>query len=191
MRCVVLAVLVAIAPAAHARTATGYAGGAKTKVKLVEVGGAELEVHAATAFRTMANAARKAGVDLAIRSGYRTHAKQKKLYKKYRAGAGNLAARPGFSVHESGRALDIVLTDKTYAWLVAHANEFGFHRTVAGERWHWEYLGGRERTALELGVATVRVGESYGEGPPCTRDWPFDRATGLGARTSGEEEISE
>src|SRR4029077_10102366 len=85
---------------AAARTATGYQGGEKVKLKVTDVAGAEVEVHTAKAFRTMAKAARKAGVELGIRSGYRTFAKQKTPYKKYRKGEGNLAARPGFSNHE-------------------------------------------------------------------------------------------
>jgi len=168
MRIAVVAV-VAIALAAHAdaRTAVGYAGGEKTKVKIVEVGGKEAEVHTAKAFRAMAKAARKAGVSLVIRSGFRTHAKQKKLYKQYQRGEGNLAAKPGYSVHESGRALDLVVTSpRTYAWLVAHARQFGFHRTVSGEPWHWEYLGGSDATAVERGVVKERAPDDEIEAEP-------------------------
>jgi hypothetical protein len=160
-----------------ARTATGYRGGTKIKLKVIDVGGAEVEVKTAKAFRAMAKAARKAGVTLAIRSGYRSHDKQKKLYKAYRRGRGNLAARPGYSQHEAGKALDLVVThEKTYSWLQDHASQFGFHRTVAGEPWHWEYLGSPSRTALERGVimqdppAGSSPDEGYGE-YPCTRDW--------------------
>ena len=153
MRWLVVLAACGLCARVEARTATGYAGGEKVKVKIVDVGGASAEVHTAKAFRAMAKAARKSGVSLAIRSGYRTHAKQKKLYKQYRNGVGNLAAKPGFSVHESGRALDIVMSDKTYGWLVAHARDFGFHRTVRGEPWHWEYLPGSDATPVERGVA--------------------------------------
>ena len=142
--CVLLGVL-ALATSASARTATGYRNGEKTQIKVVEVGGAEAEVHTAIAFRAMAKAASKSGVDLRIRSGFRSHAKQTRLYKKYRKGEGNLAARPGFSNHESGRALDLCITDyKVYEWLEQHASTYGFQRTVSGEPWHWEYLGGYE-----------------------------------------------
>jgi len=130
---------------AHARTTTGYREGEKVQVKIVEVGGKEAEVHTAIAFRAMARAASKAGIDLRIRSAFRSFAKQTKLYKQYRKGSGNLAAPPGYSNHESGRALDLVITDyKTYEWLSTHASTYGFHRTVSGEPWHWEYLGGYE-----------------------------------------------
>jgi hypothetical protein len=130
---------------ADARTATGFHEGEPVRLKLVEVAGAEAEVHTAIAFRAMAKAASRAGLDLRIRSGFRSLAQQKRLYRAYRKGTGNLAARPGYSNHESGRALDIFITDhKVYEWLVAHAAKYGFHRTVPGEAWHWEYLGGYE-----------------------------------------------
>ena len=131
---------------ARARNTTGYDHGTKTRLKVVDVGGAEVEVHTAKAFRAMARAARRDGIDLRIRSGFRTYEKQAALYRRYRRGWGNLAARPGFSNHESGRALDLYITDhRVYAWLERHAATYGFHRTVPGEAWHWEYLRGTER----------------------------------------------
>ena len=137
-----VAALVCALSQAHAETRTGYSHGEKLKLKIVSVGGAEAEVHTAAAFRVMAKAAAKSGVDLKIRSGFRSHAKQRALYNKYKKGDGNLAAPPGFSNHESGRALDIYITDgKAYDWLREHADRYGFFRTVAGEAWHWEFLG--------------------------------------------------
>ncbi|HUJ60222.1 MAG TPA: D-alanyl-D-alanine carboxypeptidase family protein [Kofleriaceae bacterium] len=145
MRWLVVLAIALSASVAGARTATGYTNGEKVKLKVVPVGGAEAEVHTAIAFRAMARAASKAGIDLRIRSGFRTYAKQKALYREYRKGEGNLAARPGFSNHESGRALDLYITNyKVYEWLEGHAARYGFHRTVPGEPWHWEYLGGYE-----------------------------------------------
>jgi hypothetical protein len=175
MRILAILVIAVLVTRADARSATGYQGGQKVKVKVVEVRGAEIEVTTAKAFKTMARAARKAGIELAIRSGFRTHAKQARLYRQYRRGAGNLAARPGYSQHESGRALDLVITqERTYRWLLAHASEFGFHRTVRGEPWHWEYLGDASKTAVELGVVSgARAGhDDYGE-YPCTQDRRF------------------
>ncbi len=130
---------------ADARTTTGYDHGEKLKLKIVDCGNSEAEVHTAVAFRAMARAASKKGIDIRIRSGFRSHAKQQALYKQYRRGEGNLAARPGYSNHESGRALDIYVTDyRVYEFLKQHGAEYGFHRTVPGEPWHWEYLGGYE-----------------------------------------------
>jgi LAS superfamily LD-carboxypeptidase LdcB len=191
-----LLILVALAAPAAARTATGYQGGQQVKLKIVDVGGAEAEVHTAKAYRAMAKAAHKAGISLSIRSGYRTHAKQKKLYKQYRHGEGNLAARPGFSQHENGRALDLVITqEKTYVWLIAHANQFGFHRTVRGEPWHWEYLGGGDQTAVERGVyarpaAAASADDGYGE-HPCTRDWGYARPLPIAPDAPESEDAAE
>lgn len=141
----VLGILCAMITHAQARSATGYVNGEKVTIKLADVGHGEAEVHTAIAFRAMARAAHKAGIELSVRSGFRSYAKQARLYKQYREGDGNLAARPGYSNHESGRALDLYISDyKTYDWLEHHADEFGFHRTVSGEPWHWEYLGGYE-----------------------------------------------
>jgi LAS superfamily LD-carboxypeptidase LdcB len=128
---------------AGARTATGYRHGEKARIQLVEVGGVELEAATARAFKTMAKAARKAGIDIAIRSGFRSQEKQKELYRDYKHGWGHLAARPGYSNHQSGRALDIYITDyRVYEWLKNHAAKYGFKRTVRREAWHWEYTGG-------------------------------------------------
>jgi LAS superfamily LD-carboxypeptidase LdcB len=136
-----------LAPAS-ARTAMGYSHGQRTRIELVRVGGVEVEAATARAFRAMAKAARKAGLDLAIRSGFRSHEQQKELYRDYRHGWGHLAARPGYSNHQSGRALDIYITDyRVYEWLKKNATKYGFKRTVRREAWHWEYVGGEERAA--------------------------------------------
>jgi LAS superfamily LD-carboxypeptidase LdcB len=147
-RLVLVLAILAMATTAQARTTVGYKNGEKTKLKIVDCGNSQAEVHTAVAFRAMARAASKAGLDLRIRSGFRSFEKQKRLYKKYVRGEGNLAARPGYSNHESGRALDIYITDyRVLEWLEHHAAEYGFHRTVPGEAWHWEYLGGYEPKA--------------------------------------------
>ena len=133
---------------ADARTVTGYSHGVPKKITLVEVGGVELEKATAKAFRTMAKAARKVGITINIRSGFRSHEKQKLLYREYVKGWGNLAARPGYSNHQNGKALDIYITDyKVYEWLRKNASKFGFKRTVRREAWHWEYVGGETRQA--------------------------------------------
>jgi LAS superfamily LD-carboxypeptidase LdcB len=147
----ILGVLLALVLCVHradARTVTGYSHGVPKKIKLVEVAGVELEAATAKAFRVMAKAARKAGIDIGIRSGFRSQEKQKRLYHEYVKGWGNLAARPGYSNHQNGKALDIYITDyKVYEWLKKNAAKFGFKRTVRREAWHWEYVGGDTRQA--------------------------------------------
>lgn len=134
---------------ADARRVTGYAHGRKTPINLVWVGGVELEAATAKAFRAMAAAAKKAGLDLAIRSGFRSHEKQKELYREYKKGWGHLAARPGYSNHQNGKAVDIYIDDyRVYEWLRGNASKFGFKKTVRREAWHWEYVrGGATRQA--------------------------------------------
>ena len=68
---------------------------------------------------------------------------QRFLYDCYQTGQcnhGNFAEVPGYSTHQSGRALDLNrLGPGVHAWLLAHARRFGFVATVPGEPWHWEF----------------------------------------------------
>lgn len=122
-------------------TAFGYRQGSRQTIEVVTVGESPVELATARAFFAMRDAAALAGISLTIESGFRTHAEQKVLYRAWRRGRGNRAARPGESNHQSGRALDIsVKKPETYAWLSANAIRFGFKRTVASEPWHWEYV---------------------------------------------------
>ena len=148
-RALVILALLASAGTAAADKGVGYVAGAKTTLRLTEIEGKDVEVRTAKAFRIMARAASRKGIDLRIRSGFRTFAKQAKLYKQYRRGEGNLAAPPGYSNHESGRALDLNVSGRAYDWLQEHARTYGFHRTVPGEAWHWEYLGDEDKDAIE------------------------------------------
>ncbi len=121
--------------------AFGYRQGSRQAIEVVTVGDSPVELATARAFLAMREAADLAGVALTIESGFRTHAEQKVLYRAWRRGKGNRAARPGESNHQSGRALDIsVRNPDTYTWLSANAGRFGFKRTVASEPWHWEYV---------------------------------------------------
>jgi D-alanyl-D-alanine carboxypeptidase len=139
--CVCL-VLVSLVSVASARVAIGWSKGKKKQIELVWVSGVELEKKTAKAFRAMAAAARKNGIELAIRSGFRSHDKQRQLYARFRKGWGHLAAKPGYSNHQSGRAVDIYIDEyKVYEWLRKNAHRFGFKRTVKREAWHWEYKG--------------------------------------------------
>ncbi len=92
----------------------------------------------------MKAAARRAGVSLSVVSGFRTMAQQKALYAAYKAGRGNLAARPGYSNHQGGLSADISTgsySSRTYRWLAANARRYGFVNDVRGEPWHWTYRG--------------------------------------------------
>ncbi len=98
------------------------------------------EVCTATAFFKMAAAARQAGIVLKVNSGFRTDHEQRELYDLYRRGRGALASKPGNSNHQSGHALDLdTHLPQVRRWLSRYAFRFGFRRTVASERWHYEY----------------------------------------------------
>ena len=91
----------------------------------------------------MQAAARRAGVNIGATSGFRTMAEQKYLYALYRAGKGNLAARPGYSNHQNGIAMDISGVGgrgtRADRWLLANARKFGF-RNLPSEYWHYDYV---------------------------------------------------
>jgi len=98
------------------------------------------EVCTAQAFFKMANAALRDGILLQVNSGFRTAQEQREVYGLYLRGRGPLAARPGNSNHQSGHALDLdTRAPKVHRWLSRHAFRFGFRRTIASERWHYEH----------------------------------------------------
>jgi D-alanyl-D-alanine carboxypeptidase len=139
-----LVALLACSSAARAeslplRDAVGYRHGKRRTIQVVTLGWTDVEVRTARAFLAMAAAAAEDGIELWIRSGFRSQEEQRMFYQAYRAGWGNRAARPGHSNHQSGTALDLYLGDGTFEWLEANGRRFGFKRTVAGEPWHWEY----------------------------------------------------
>lgn len=93
---------------------------------------------------------KKFGTALVVNSGGRSYEQQKKAYDAYLAGRGNLAAPPGTSVHESGRAVDLggaILNSSSaqHRWLEQNAGAFGWAWTGKNfsqvEPWHWEYVG--------------------------------------------------
>lgn len=90
---------------------------------------------AAAAYKRMLAAGCPAG---GITSAGRTRAQQEALYKAYRAGKGNLAARPGTSPHEFGIAMD--LAEPVRTWVRLHGQPYGWvSGRVRGEPWHVEY----------------------------------------------------
>lgn len=125
------------------RTATGYQSGKAFTITIVDADGHPIEIDTASMYARMQHDAAKAGVSLRIVSGFRTMAQQQQLYYEYIHGTGNLAAKPGYSNHQSGHALDLnTSAPGVYSWLANHAHEYGFKRTVPSEAWHWEYWGG-------------------------------------------------
>jgi D-alanyl-D-alanine carboxypeptidase len=81
------------------------------------------------------------GTKVDIKSGFRSRGEQEVLYKRYLAGNGNLAAKPGTSDHEHGDAADasvhgVSLAKDARAKRIAA--DLGLVFPVKGEPWHVE-----------------------------------------------------
>ncbi len=127
------------------RSATGYKSGSAFSIKVVDADGKPIETATASSYARMQKAAANAGVSLRVVSGFRTMAEQQYFWGCYvnkNCNGGNLAARPGYSNHQSGHALDLnTSAPGVYNWLSRNAATYGFRRTVPSEAWHWEYWG--------------------------------------------------
>lgn len=124
----------------HLTKAAAFDHGSPFTIEVINIGGKPASKPTGDAFLKMQKAADAAGVKLTISSGFRTMAEQQHLYSCYQHGNcnnGNLAARPGYSNHQSGRALDLTVS----SWLANNAAHFGFKRTVPSEAWHYEFFG--------------------------------------------------
>lgn len=124
------------------------------------------KVHAAVApyLEDMLNRARDDGVDIYVRSSYRSFEEQKALKSAYTvtygAGSANaFSADQGYSEHQLGTTLDLVasrrdnLTEsfdqtKAFEWLKDNAHIYGFvlsypkgNTYYMYEPWHWRFVG--------------------------------------------------
>jgi len=127
------------------RDAVGYRKGRRIPITIVQVDGSPVERDTANAFLAMRNAAAKDGVELTIYSAFRSPEEQEYFYQCWQTCSCNgcsKAAKPGFSNHQMGKALDIAIwSPEVHPWLAANAKTYGFAATVAGEPWHWEFKG--------------------------------------------------
>lgn len=146
------------------RSAVGYTSGRATAITVVTADARPAEIGTANAYSLMQAEAARSGVHLRVVSGYRTQAEQSYLYSCYvncSCNGCNLAARPGYSNHQSGKALDLNTRDPgVYTWLTNNAARFGFRRTVPSEIWHWEYFGGVSGGACAGGTSSGGNGRS-------------------------------
>lgn len=121
-----------------------------------------LEAGAYEKYVQMSDAARKEGLNMRIVSAYRTENYQRSLYNNKvrnngKAYADRYSARPGFSEHQTGLAVDMNSTRGTFEntpefrWLQNHAHEYGYilrypkgKEWITGyayEPWHYRYVG--------------------------------------------------
>lgn len=121
----------------------------KFMASIIDAKGHLLREDAALSFARMAEAAATDGIVFEINSAFRTHDEQKRLYELFRLKVRKaVAAKPGYSLHESGCAIDIDVIDgygqpkPALAWLREHAGQFGFIDSVGTEPWHWTFVGG-------------------------------------------------
>ena len=115
-----------------------------------------------SAFNKMQAAAKLDGINLVIKSGYRSYSTQKATYNSYVnrdgvAKADTYSARPGHSEHQTGLAMDLNIINDTFhntkeaKWLAANCYKYGFIlRYPKGktnetgykyESWHFRYVG--------------------------------------------------
>ena len=116
-------------------------------------------------FKKMFNDAKDEGLTLIINSSYRSYEEQENLYERYKKNKGeeyadSIAARPGYSEHQTGYAMDIITYDANidtfdstdeFRWLQDNAYKYGFilrypkdKDYITGyeyESWHFRYVG--------------------------------------------------
>lgn len=113
-------------------------------------GGFYLRQDAAESFGRLKSVADTSEVTLQIDSAFRFMADQQALWARHQPGgdmANQAVARPGYSNHQSGIAIDIAVQSSnqspTYLWLSINAPQFGFYNVGSTfnppEWWHWEY----------------------------------------------------
>src|SRR4051794_23663844 len=93
----------------------------------------------AAAYDRMSAAARLAGLDLLVVSGFRSDAEQARLFAEHPDP--RWVAPPGHSLHRCATELDLGPTS-AYGWLASHAPKFGFLRRYSWEAWHFGYVAG-------------------------------------------------
>lgn len=149
------------APLTGGKIMKGYQNGKSYDIELTPIGGNHfLSKPAAIAFLQMKRAAEEAGFTVKINSSFRSMDSQTYLYNLYLEGKGNLAAKPGYSNHQSGIALDInIYSREFYNWLNQNAIKFGFIRTVASENWHWEYRPGEQKKIASAKLENLLLDE--------------------------------
>ena len=111
----------------------GYAG------PLTYRDGEGMRPDVAAAYDRMAQAARHAGLDLLIVSGFRSDAEQARLFAQHPDP--RWVAPPGHSLHRCATDLDLG-PSSAYGWLLTHAQRFGFLRRYPWEPWHFGFAAG-------------------------------------------------
>ena len=150
---------------------------------LVSMDGATISAKAAPSFDAMIKAAASAGIDLTVTSSYRSYATQQSVYAGWVAESGQAAAdtysaRPGYSEHQTGFAVDLGANGETLSnfngtpaanWLIANAATYGFierypsgYEAITGyedEEWHYRFVG--TTVAEDMQAKGIKTLEQY------------------------------
>lgn len=151
---------------------------------LVSVDGYLISAKAAPALHAMLKAAANDGLTITPTSSYRSYGSQVATYNEKVAikgsteSADTVTARPGYSEHQTGLAVDFSANGCVlecfagtphYTWLQQHAASYGFiQRYHAGleeitgyspEAWHYRYVG--PKTALDMKAKGIKTLEQY------------------------------
>lgn len=144
---------------------------------LISTFGATISNKAKTDFVAMNSAALADGVNFTIVSSYRSYASQNSIYNNYVATYGQastdaFSARPGYSEHQTGLAIDFGSSTNSNCnlegcfgtategyWLANHSLEYGFllrytadKQQITGykaEPWHFRYIGRKLATEMK------------------------------------------
>ena len=172
-----------------------YAPAKLVRNKLFNPGNLPLADVTAAAFLTLAKAGKAAGAgSIYIASGYRSYDRQVQVHAqdvaKFGLVAGEkLAARPGYSEHQTGLAVDVWApgqgcrirvcfgTTKAGAWLRKNAWKYGFivrypdgSYPITGyqyEPWHLRFVG--VELATEMNARGVKILETFFNYPAATK----------------------
>ena len=136
-----------------------------------------------SAFKNMWSAAKKQNLTLIVNSSYRDYKSQEEVWNYYddlrgEEYADSIAARAGYSEHQTGLALDIITYGATknnfentdeFKWLEKNAHKYGFilrypkeKEDITGyayESWHYRYVG--IETATEIYNKKITYDEYY------------------------------
>ncbi len=159
-----------------------YQGGSRIgTVDTIMVDGKRMTQKTANAFLYLKQRAAARGVNIWVNSGFRTMDEQRHLYYCYTSGScnsGNLAARPGYSNHQNGRAVDIGTDNRGRLNQIISDLGLDWRRTVPSEAWHYEYFGS---------MVTGPCDGTSGPAPePPTAPTPGQGTPGQGAPAGGQ-----
>jgi nitroreductase len=159
IRVVASAVAEASAPVSSWTGMPSQAEGGGYSGSLVYRDGEGMRPDVGVAYDRMAAAARRAGLDLVVVSGFRSDAEQAQLFAQHPDP--RWVAPPGHSLHRCATELDLG-PSSAYAWLAANAHRFGFVRRYSWEAWHFGYNVGPPPCS-EAGNSVLASGEPDGE----------------------------